>query len=106
MYSDNLNVRGTNKKEIVGGFFTKVTNSLSVFFPLLQKKKKRTPTLPLNSHSGQKDINAQFEQDKLFLIEYHKKIATSTEFAYKMTKIIKGTKISLVGHIPQVDPKS
>ena len=66
-------MRGKNKKEIVGGFFTKVTKSADEL--LL---------------SGQKDIDEQFEQDKLFLIEYHKKIATSTELSDKMTKTTKG----------------
>lgn len=71
-YNEELNVRGKNKKEIVGGFFTKVTKSADEM--LL---------------SGQKDIDEQFEQDKLFLIEYHKKIAVSTELADKMTKTTK-----------------
>jgi len=68
-YNEDLNVRGKNKKEIVGGFFTKVTKSADEM--LL---------------SGQKDIDEQFEQEKLFLNEYHKKIGTSTECADKMTK--------------------
>ena len=65
-------MRGKNKKEIVGGFFNKVTKSADEL--LL---------------SGQKDIDEQFEQDKLFLVEYHKKIASSTELADKMTKTTK-----------------
>lgn len=39
--------------------------------------------------SGQKDIDEQFEQDKLFLVDYHKKIAASTDLADKMTKTTK-----------------
>jgi len=78
-YNEDLNVRGKNKKEIVGGFFTKVTKSADEL--LL---------------SGQKDIDEQFEQDKLFLIEYHKKIATSTELSDKMTKTTKALANSFI----------
>jgi len=78
-YNEDLNVRGKNKKEIVGGFFNKVTKSADEL--LL---------------AGQKDIDEQFEQDKLFLVEYHKKIAASTELADKMTKTTKAMANSLI----------
>ena len=57
----------------MGGFFSKVTKSADEM--LL---------------SGQKDIDEQFEQDKLFLVDYHKKIAASTDLADRMTKTTKG----------------
>jgi len=78
-YNEDLNVRGKNKKEIVGGFFTKVTKSADEL--LL---------------SGQKDIDEQFEQDKLFLVEYHKKISASTDLADKMTKTTKAMANSFI----------
>lgn len=68
-YKEDLNVRGKNKKEIVGGFFNKVTKSADEI--LLY---------------GQKDIDEEFENEKLFLIEYLKKIGTSTDCADRMTR--------------------
>ncbi|CAI9724039.1 sorting nexin-6-like isoform X1 [Octopus vulgaris] len=68
-YSQDLSVRGKNKKEKLGGFFKSITKSADEV--LL---------------SNQKDVDDFFEQQKTFLVEYHVKIKDAATKSDRMTK--------------------
>ncbi|KAK7104300.1 sorting nexin-6-like [Littorina saxatilis] len=78
-YEGDLSVRGKNKKEKLGGFFSRLTKSVDE--SLL---------------SGQKDVDDFFENEKQFLIEYHAKIKDATMKADKMTKVHKNVADSYI----------
>ncbi|XP_077993820.1 sorting nexin-6-like isoform X2 [Glandiceps talaboti] len=68
-YDQELSVRGKNKKERLGGMFKTFTKSVDEV--LL---------------SGQKDVDAFFEQEKTFLLDYHTKVKDSTQKCDRMTR--------------------
>ncbi|CAC5405054.1 SNX5_6_32 [Mytilus coruscus] len=78
-YDQDLSVRGKNKKEKLGGFF-----------------KILTKTADEVLLSGQKDVDEFFEQQKVFLIEYHTKIKDGTGKSDKMTRCHKNVADSYI----------
>jgi len=78
-YTDELSVRGKNKKEKLGGFFRSITKSADEV--LL---------------SGQKDVDDFFEHEKNYLIEYHNHIREATAKSDRMTRLHKGTADALI----------
>ncbi|CAD6186659.1 unnamed protein product [Caenorhabditis auriculariae] len=71
-YEDDLSVRGKNKKEVVGSFWKRVTQSADEV--LL---------------SGQKDIDEFFEKEKNYLIEYSTHIKEAAARSEKMIAVRK-----------------
>ena len=78
-------MRGKNKKEKLGGFFSRITKSVDE--SLL---------------SGQKDVDDFFEAEKVFLIEYHAKIKDATTKADKMTRVHKSELAIPISDFPSV----
>lgn len=72
-YKGELNVRGKNKKERLGGLFKSMTKGVDEM--LL---------------SGQKDVDEFFENEKKFLVEYHNKLKDGTRQSERMTRSHKG----------------
>uniref|UniRef100_S4R4U7 Sorting nexin n=1 Tax=Petromyzon marinus TaxID=7757 RepID=S4R4U7_PETMA len=68
-YTHELNVRGKNKKEMLGGFFRNVVKSADELVV-----------------SGVEDIDEFMEHEKVFLVDYHLRIKDATTKADKMTK--------------------
>ncbi|KAL8585213.1 Sorting nexin-6 [Nucella lapillus] len=78
-FEGDLSVRGKNKKEKLGGFFSRITKSVDE--SLL---------------SGQKDVDDFFENEKIFLVEYHAKIKDATGKSDRMTKVHKNVADSYI----------
>uniref|UniRef100_A0A914EJ83 PX domain-containing protein n=1 Tax=Acrobeloides nanus TaxID=290746 RepID=A0A914EJ83_9BILA len=69
-YENELAVRGRNKKEVVGSFFKRFTQSADEV--LL---------------SGQKDVDDFFEREKNYIVEYHSHIKDTMNKADKVCKL-------------------
>lgn len=69
-YEQELSVRGRNKKELVGSFFKRFTQSADEV--LL---------------SGQKDVDQFFEHEKNYLVEYHTHVKDATAKAERVCRL-------------------
>lgn len=78
-FDQDLSVRGKNKKEKIGGFFSFITKSADEVL--------------LSNH---KDVDDFFESEKSFLVEYHSKIKDATGKSDKMTKTHKSVADSYI----------
>ncbi|XP_065174795.1 sorting nexin-6-like [Sycon ciliatum] len=72
-YKDELQVRGKNKKERLGGLF-----------------KNLGKTVDEAMLANYKDVDESFEKEKTFLSAYHVKVKDATRFADRMTRSHKG----------------
>ncbi|VDI38939.1 sorting nexin-5/6/32 [Mytilus galloprovincialis] len=84
-YDQDLSVRGKNKKEKLGGFFKILTKTADEV--LLSGQKKMQSEI---------DVDEFFEQQKVFLIEYHTKIKDGTGKSDKMTRCHKNVADSYI----------
>ncbi|CAI9724041.1 Hypothetical predicted protein [Octopus vulgaris] len=83
-YSQDLSVRGKNKKEKLGGFFKSITKSADEVLLSNQKNIGGVGWEAANCCSG--DVDDFFEQQKTFLVEYHVKIKDAATKSDRMTK--------------------
>jgi sorting nexin-5/6/32 len=80
-----LSVRGRNKKELVGNFFKRFTQSADeiLLSGQVSLQLKSNFTSPL----FQKDVDNYFEQQKNYLVEYHTHVKEATAKSDKTCRL-------------------